>query len=310
MLDLSDQHAPRVSAALPTQPADTAEPSPVQEGQWYRHYKGRIYSVVGLGVLESSSEPLVLYTSVDPLERHAQWARPLPDFLGTVQPGGVPRFARLRNAQDSSALEYFLSPFSGLKDVVSEILQRYDEPWRHFHSRWHLHDIFRVARDFNLELLPEQVFALLFHDAVFLPGAPDGQNERQSILLAQSYKARLGAACLDWQTINRLIEETATGHPSCDLSATVLDLDRASLGDDAVHFCAADERVWLENRHLLSTQEPRKDFDTRRLRYLLGQASRGPLFFGPLTSLEEQARSNLEGLRLAWIRNYGNQPQS
>jgi len=305
MLDLSDQHSPKAVAPANSPAPDAAVPSAVSVGQCYRHYKGRLYRVTGECLLESTAEPMVLYRAVDPLEASRQWARPMSDFLSSAQPGGAPRFALLRAEDDDSAMRHYLAPLKDRQAALNEVLSRYDEPWRYFHSRAHLHDMFRLAQLHELELSVEQVLAILFHDAVCIPGAPEGQNERQSSLLAQAYKHRLGAGDVDWGTVTRLIEETAQAQPSCELSATVVDLDLATLGDDAVNFCAADEKVWLENRHLLSPLEARKDFDTRRLRYLLSQASRGPLFTGPLIDLEEAARNNLEGLRLAWMRNYG-----
>lgn len=305
MLDLSDQHSPKAVPPVNSPAPDAAVPSAVSAGQCYRHYKGRLYRVTGECLLESTAEPTVLYRALDPQEAHRQWARPMSDFLGAAQPGGAPRFALLRAEDDDSALKHYLAPLSAWQPALQEVLARYDEPWRFFHTRAHVHDMFRLAQLHELELSVEQVLAILFHDAVCIPGAPEGQNERQSMLLAQAYKGRIGTHDIDWATVGRLIDETAQAVPSCELSATVVDLDLATLGDDAVHFCASDEKVWLENRHLLSPLEARKDFDTRRLRYLLGLASRGPLFTGPLIDLEEQARNNLEGLRLAWMRNYG-----
>jgi len=304
MLDLSDQHVPK-SGVMPT--SSDSEPSEAmpEVGRRFRHYKGRLYEVTGQCWWESTAEPAVLYRALDPLESARQWARPLPDFVGSLQPGGPLRFAPLRDESQSLAMRRYLEPLQTWTPALDEVLARYDEPWRFFHRRGHLHDMFRIADSLELTLCVEQVLAIVFHDAVHVPGAPEGQNERQSALLAQAYKGRIAGSDIDWATVGRLIEETGSIQSSCDHSAAVVDLDLCVLGDDAVHFCAADEKIWLENRHLLNTQDPRKDFDTRRLRYLLGLASRGPLFSGPLSSLEEQARTNLEGLRLAWMRNYG-----
>jgi hypothetical protein len=87
-------------------------------------------------------------------------------------------------------------------------------------------------------------------------------------------------------------------------SQLVQDLSRSFLGADAIPFCASEELIWLENRHMLNQTDPRKDFDTRRLKYLLALAEKGPLFSEVFQDLEANARGNLEGLRQAWVQKY------
>lgn len=61
----------------------------------YRHYKGGLYTVVGIARHSETGELLVVYRP----EYGARgfWVRPLPMFNESVENGGqvVPRFARL-----------------------------------------------------------------------------------------------------------------------------------------------------------------------------------------------------------------------
>lgn len=304
MLDLSDRHAPRPfeDPAAPSAPS-TSEDLPVP-GKLYRHYKGGLYRVERLCTIEASQEQGVLYLALDPAARRELWMRPVSDFSGPVRGGGMPRFSALRTP-DVQALRQFL-PAEVLSDAtLNSVLACYDEPWRYFHSRRHVLEMFEKAQTLGTALSVEQALAVLFHDLVYVPGAPEGQNERQSVLLMQAFKSQVCHPTLDWSLVARIIEDTVAHAPTTEASKAVLDLDIANLGDDAVHFCASDEMVWLENRHLLEAADARKDFDTRRLRFLLALANRGPLYHGEASVLEESARTNLEGLRQAWVQKYG-----
>lgn len=303
MLDLSDRHVPRVPAERQEASAETPPTSLPVVGSLYRHFQGRLYRIEALAQSHDSAEPVVLYRPVDPSEGCSLLSQVLSEFTGNIKGGSLPRFSALRSPADD-ALRYYL-PDSVMADKTLEaVLSRYDEPWRHFHGRWHVLDMFDKARQLGLSLSLEQSLAVLFHDAVYVPGAAEGVNESQSSLLMLAFKGQVCAE-IDWTVVSRIINDTGAQLASTEHSAPVLDLDLASLAEDPVHFCAADELVWLENRHLLSVDQPRKDFDTRRLRYLLSLADRGPLFSTMPASWEEAARNNLEGLRQAWVRKYG-----
>jgi predicted metal-dependent HD superfamily phosphohydrolase len=147
---------------------------------------------------------------------------------------------------------------------------------------------------------------LLFHDVVYTAGAPDGLNERLSALFLKDVAPRMGT--FDLVRAMRFIHETADHKPTCDLSAVVQDLDLSSLAGSPLEFCVTNELVWLENRHLLDAEDRRRDFDTRRLAFLLKLAESGPLFRSrALAHLEDAARENLEELRQTWMQRYGSQ---
>lgn len=63
----------------------------------YRHYKGNLYEVIGVGKLENNLQDVVIYRScVHPDEI---WVRSVTDFLETVDYEGknIPRFILIRH---------------------------------------------------------------------------------------------------------------------------------------------------------------------------------------------------------------------
>lgn len=69
---------------------------PTIEVGTYRHYKGKLYTVLGVCVHTESLEPLVLYAPLyESKAKH--WVRPYDMFTGTVDVAGkqVPRFEKV-----------------------------------------------------------------------------------------------------------------------------------------------------------------------------------------------------------------------
>lgn len=64
----------------------------------YRHYKGNVYTVLGIARHSETDEPLVVYRP-EYGERNL-WVRPLMMFAENVQVDGVevPRFARIEDS--------------------------------------------------------------------------------------------------------------------------------------------------------------------------------------------------------------------
>jgi hypothetical protein len=63
----------------------------------YRHYKGQLYQVLGVALLEETLEPMVVYQALhdsQEVDPNALWVRPLQVFLETVNTAGKeqPRF--------------------------------------------------------------------------------------------------------------------------------------------------------------------------------------------------------------------------
>jgi predicted metal-dependent HD superfamily phosphohydrolase len=300
MLDLSDHAA----APAPTQSEPTTNLPVIgipEVGTLVRHFRGSIFRVEGSSAQHDSNDVLVLYRALDPADASTLRACPAASFFA-VAVAAQPRFVRLTNSSAEKIRAYL--PEDILDHPTLElVLRSYDEPWRFFHTREHIHAMFDLAVRRKIALTTEQALAVLLHDLVYVPGAPEGVNERQSVLLSQTLKSRVQAK-LDWDLVGSFIEDTATHTARTSESRVVLDLDLASLGDNQVQFAAANELIWLENRHLLPLPDARKDFDTRRLRFLLALAEKGPMFSNNFSDYESSARDNLEELRRAWVQRY------
>lgn len=57
----------------------------------YKHYKGKLYEVIGTARHSESLEELVVYKATYQLEGENLWVRPLSMFLETVTVDGVER---------------------------------------------------------------------------------------------------------------------------------------------------------------------------------------------------------------------------
>lgn len=282
---------------------DVPEAQRPAPGDLYRHHKGDLYRVTGLCTVETTLAPGVIYQALDPLARQNHWMRPLSEFLGPAAKASEFRFAPLRRVGLGPLRSYITQDVLGDADLEA-VLSRYDEPWRYAHARRHVLDAFGWAAAYRMPLTLEQSLALLFHDVVYVPGAPAGHNETMSVGLMQVFRPCVHGE-VAWPLVARIIDDTVSHQPSTVQSPAVLDLDLSSLGDDPVHFAAANKLVWLENRHLLQGPDARKAYDTRRLWFLRDLAARAPLFRDALRDREDAARTNLERLEASWSRQYG-----
>ena len=69
------------------------------------------------------------------------------------------------------ALEAGLQP-----RAAEQLLRFYDEPHRYYHNRVHIREMFDAALKHELKLSAAQTFAVLAHDAVYVPGAQRGAS--------------------------------------------------------------------------------------------------------------------------------------
>lgn len=63
----------------------------------YKHYKGKIYEVIGLARHSETLEKMVVYKATYQKEGENLWVRPLTLFLETVSAEGIktPRFLKI-----------------------------------------------------------------------------------------------------------------------------------------------------------------------------------------------------------------------
>jgi predicted metal-dependent HD superfamily phosphohydrolase len=86
----------------------------------------------------------------------------------------------------------------GCSRAAEQLLAFYDEPHRYYHNREHIREMLDAALKHELKLSAPQTFAVLAHDAVYVPGAQRGDNETLSAQVMRVYApkviARMGSA--------------------------------------------------------------------------------------------------------------------
>lgn len=75
---------------------------------YYKHFKGNIYQVIGVGKHSETGEELVVYLGLydSPHGYGAMWIRPVPMFLETIERDGktMRRFAPISREEAMSVL--------------------------------------------------------------------------------------------------------------------------------------------------------------------------------------------------------------
>lgn len=141
-----------------------------------------------------------------------------------------------------------LSPRADAAEVAAsgaDLLERWSEPHRRYHSSRHLVEMFRALEDIgdaggisNREATVGRVAAWL-HDAAYDPSAAVGANESASAALAQTLLPRVGLGPQDVTTVVELVRMTA---------------DHAVRQDSALQRAFHDADLWI-----LASPEPRFD---------------------------------------------------
>jgi predicted metal-dependent HD superfamily phosphohydrolase len=137
------------------------------------------------------------------------------------------------------------------EQMAADLLSRYAEPHRRYHTGQHLARVLRavdeLADDHDLFLVR---LAAWFHDAVYA-GNP-GADERDSARLAASTLPALGVGDERVAEVVRLVELTATHDPAPDdkNGAVLCDADLAVLGGDPETYAAYAAAVRAEYAHV------------------------------------------------------------
>ncbi len=261
-------------------------------GMPYRHYKGGAYAIVGVGRLEADLSPVVVYEAMR--DRSLLWVRAADVFLEGVQTpaGTVSRFAP--DWPDFLACLDFLP-----REQVLPVLALYDAPYRHYHDRRHVLDMFAQACARGVALHPAQALAVLFHDAVYVPGCE--HNEAASAALIDTMTPGVDAATASLAA--RIVLDTRSHAPSVADAQAVLDLDLYRLAAPEAEFDAWSDAVFAENRALLAARSGltgdalKAEFLCRRAAFLQALAQRPRLFLTEaFADCEAPARRNIARL--------------
>jgi predicted metal-dependent HD superfamily phosphohydrolase len=109
--------------------------------------------------------------------------------------------------------------------LVAAARLHYAQPHRSYHGPEHLDELIELARQHTPELDNTEQLALLFHDAVYVPGAGRGENERLSALLMRATVPAFDIGSVDLDRASRIIEATTHAEPPLAEAACVCDLD-------------------------------------------------------------------------------------
>jgi predicted metal-dependent HD superfamily phosphohydrolase len=175
--------------------------------------------------------------------------------------------------------------------VFADLVRRYQEPHRAYHTLHHLEECFdRFDEAAGLAERPGELLAALwFHDAVYDTHAAD--NEVRSALLAGEVIGRAGGSGELATRVGELV--LATRHearPAGVDQALIADIDLAILGAPAPRFDEYERQVRQEYDWV-----PEAAFRAARVRILNGFLARPTIFSTALflDRFEDHARANL-----------------
>jgi predicted metal-dependent HD superfamily phosphohydrolase len=179
-----------------------------------------------------------------------------------------------------------------LNGLYRDVLLRYSEPHRHYHTRQHLAECFEKVEDIiSLAEHPAEVrIGLWFHDAIYVTQRQD--NEQRSADWARSAARELGARAESAQRIHDLIMFTRHSAAPVGIDAQVLvDADLSILGAPPARFQEYEAQVRSEYAWV-----PDEVFRSRRAAILKELVGRSHLYSTVQfqEQYEAQARRNLQ----------------
>ncbi len=181
--------------------------------------------------------------------------------------------------------------------IVELALVHYRQPHRFYHDAAHVQEMMDLSASLALDLAPAEELAVLWHDAVYVPGADKSINEKlwAKLMLATAANNPKFGGAVDTATLlaaeRIILETTHAGEPSLE-AAQVVDLDLYRLGAPWLEFDRHAHAVEREFRVLFNA--PEKFWAARRSFYR-SMLQRPHLFNTALfrQRYEAQARENL-----------------
>lgn len=173
-----------------------------------------------------------------------------------------------------------------------DILARYSEPHRKYHTVRHLEECFvKLAEVRDLAQHPAEVeIALWFHDAIY--DTRSNQNEAGSAELARAKVLAVGGGVESAARIAQLIMATRhDAEPDVNDAEVLVDVDLSILGAPSERFDEYEQQVREEYSWV-----PESVFRKERRRILQHLLARSSIFNTRLfiDSYEQQARDNIE----------------
>jgi predicted metal-dependent HD superfamily phosphohydrolase len=182
------------------------------------------------------------------------------------------------------------------RERIDQVLAFYDESHRRYHNRAHVLEMLDIAHATDFELSVCQVLAILFHDAIYVPGAPRGANEKLSAQLLRTYAADLDDATVSCAMA--IVLDTIDHAARSAESRLVVDLDLLSLGAAPARFKRMTEAVFAEQQALWRSDtatQARHRFEVQRARFFRSLLRRPAIYATPAlhARYEVAARANL-----------------
>ncbi|MCI0572112.1 MAG: hypothetical protein L0Y66_15260 [Myxococcaceae bacterium] len=183
-------------------------------------------------------------------------------------------------------------------ELWAQVQATYGEAGRAYHDLRHLHDVLarydEVAREVGWTHPWEVYLALLFHDAVYVPGAHDNE-ERSAALVHAAVTRWLPGAQVDVARVEHLVRLTAR-HGALgvddvtDEEALFLDCDMSILGSAPAVYDVYESGVAREYAAL-----PADVYAAGRRRFLEGLLAKERIFLSPYfhARMDGAARANL-----------------
>lgn len=136
----------------------------------------------------------------------------------------------------------------GQDALRDDLLQRWDEPHRHYHNLHHLAECLSALHDLG-GVRAEQL-AVWYHDAIY-DGVPE-QDERRSAALARDHLARAGEDPELVDEVERLVLLTIEHdpEPGDESGERLNDADLAILGSDPQRYAESVAAIRREYAHL------------------------------------------------------------
>jgi predicted metal-dependent HD superfamily phosphohydrolase len=134
-----------------------------------------------------------------------------------------------------------------VQEILDRLLERYAEPWRHYHTLPHIQKGLEVYYSlFSKPLEPLKFFAWAYHDSVYDSTRSD--NEENSAILWWRDAHTLGFSLAEADEGSTLIIAT---DPSAEPLSVINDMDLAELGASPEVFDANTEKIrkeyhWVE----------------------------------------------------------------
>ena len=181
------------------------------------------------------------------------------------------------------------------QDLLANLQTRHAEPQRHYHDWSHIEALLGHMRRLGdaIEDTDGVLYAILFHDAIYDPKAPDNERQSAELLLRLAPQIAAPSLALAHRMIlategHRLPEGTDAEREDI---AHFLDMDLAILGAGEARFDIYEGQIRREYAHV-----PDDAFRKGRAAVLRGFQARETLYFSEWgrDRFEGAARANIE----------------